>query len=147
MNIIIQEFGIFDRILSIYQNIVCYKSMKSFLITRHILMRKLISISCISVQNVRKLCINLSKSGQYGIFSKYLALLYILKKVYLKPIGMILLKFIIESGEIYKIIIFSNTATVDTARDIFSILLVFREYSPSPVFLSYDFNHLLDMEF
>ena len=70
-----------------------------------------------------------------------------LKKVYFKPIGMILLKFIIESGEIYKIIIFSNTATVDTARDIFSILVVFREYSPYPVFLSYNFNHLLDMEF
>ena len=70
-----------------------------------------------------------------------------LKKVYFKPIGMILLKFIIESGEIYKMIIFSNTATVDTARDIFSILVVFREYSPNPVFLSYNFNHLLDMEF
>ena len=70
-----------------------------------------------------------------------------LKKVYFKPIGMILLKFIIKSGKIYKTIIFLNTATVDTASNIFSLLVVFREYSTYPVFLSYNSNHLLDMEF
>ena len=60
---------------------------------------------------------------------------------------MILLKFIIKSGKIYKTIIFLNTATVDTASNIFSLLVVFREYSTYPVFLSYNSNHLLDMEF